>query len=293
MLAQARVINILEAKPKNFCSYKGIKYFVERENTLSKIYIKDEEGKIIEKNCFRKYIIVDRQKLYLDYKGENVCAKQPGKSSSVDFLTTEEVNLMKDIFKNKIKEATTPTNEIIAWKNYTMFFAGINVGLRASDLRRLQWKHVYNDNGDYKDGWWFKSKKTDKDTKIKFNKTFLNSIKKYREKLIELKGVPHREDYLFFSKKNERQSIKSATMWKILHDIAEEAGIRKDIGSHTLRKTFGRNMYEFSKDKERALVMLAEWFRHSDTKTTRIYIGITDEDKQEFVDTLDGVFGEM
>lgn len=247
---------IKEVKRKT-CEYKGIEYFVERDRQMKKNYIE-----------------VDRQKLYLNKNGK-VSPKQPGVYSTVDFLTVDEVQKMKEVFKKKIEDATTPTNELIAWKNYTLFCCGINVGLRASDLRNLQWKDIYDTKGNRKRGYIFNAEKTGKRTEIAFNDAFFEAIETYRDKLLQLKDKPHAEDYLFFSKKNDKNAIDEKTMWKIMNDAAIDAKIEKNVGSHTLRKTFGRTVYENAENKSEVLIMLQEWFKHSSPMVTLRYIGIT------------------
>lgn len=307
MLSEAKVINIEEFKidkqdkqdktdrqSKNkMCEYKDVLYPIYRDENISPIKIKQKDGSVITKRTHRFYILVDRKKLYLNSDGNKVCNKQPGISSTVEFLTVEEVLKMKETFKSKIDNATTPTNELIAWKNYALFYCGINVGLRASDLRQLKWKHIYDKNGERINQWTFKAKKTGKMTTIPFNESFFAMIEKYRKRLIELKGKPHLEDYIFFSKKDDKAAISEIAMWNLLSETAIEAGIKKNIGSHSLRKTFGRNTYEMSKDKEGTLVMLSEWFKHDSIATTRRYIGLTDEMKKELAESIDGLFGEV
>ena len=47
--------------------------------------------------------------------------------------------------------------------------------------------------------------------------------------------------------------------------------------SHTLRKTFGRRVYEFNGRSEDALVLLSKMFNHRSIQETREYIGLTRE----------------
>jgi integrase len=45
--------------------------------------------------------------------------------------------------------------------------------------------------------------------------------------------------------------------------------------SHTLRKTFGKRIWEADQKSDRSIVMLSEIFNHSSLNVTRKYIGIT------------------
>ncbi|MBL0065770.1 MAG: tyrosine-type recombinase/integrase [Bacteroidetes bacterium] len=50
----------------------------------------------------------------------------------------------------------------------------------------------------------------------------------------------------------------------------------KNAGSHTLRKTFGKQIYETGRRTEHSLIMLSELLHHSSIQSTRQYIGISD-----------------
>ncbi|MEC2221536.1 tyrosine-type recombinase/integrase, partial [Bacillus subtilis] len=66
--------------------------------------------------------------------------------------------------------------------------------------------------------------------------------------------------------------ISRSMAYKILRAAAEYVGL-DDIGTHTLRKTFGYHFYKQTKD----VAMLQEIFNHSDQRTTLRYIGINQD----------------
>jgi integrase len=49
-------------------------------------------------------------------------------------------------------------------------------------------------------------------------------------------------------------------------------------GFYTLRKTFGKRVWEMDGQSERSLVYLSQIFNHSNVGITRRYIGIVQED---------------
>ena len=51
----------------------------------------------------------------------------------------------------------------------------------------------------------------------------------------------------------------------------------RNASSHTLRKTFGKRIFDADFKSERSLIYLSEIFSHASTNTTRRYIGITQE----------------
>ena len=72
----------------------------------------------------------------------------------------------------------------------------------------------------------------------------------------------------------------------MLDDVAAEAGITKNVGSHTLRKTFGRFIFHEATDKNKALVILQTIFNHSSPAVTSRYIGLTDDEVSDVFNEL-------
>ena len=54
-----------------------------------------------------------------------------------------------------------------------------------------------------------------------------------------------------------------------------------NISSHTLRKTFGRRVYNNNNESEKALIYLSEMFNHTSLAVTRLYLGIRQEELNE------------
>ena len=50
------------------------------------------------------------------------------------------------------------------------------------------------------------------------------------------------------------------------------------ISSHSLRKTFGRQVWANNNETDKALLYLSELFNHSSTSITRRYLGIRQEE---------------
>ena len=81
--------------------------------------------------------------------------------------------------------------------------------------------------------------------------------------------------------------ISERALWKIIVDATADAGINKNVGSHTLRKTFGRFVFHNAEDKNKALVVLQTIFNHSSPAVTSRYIGLTDEEVSDVFNSLD------
>ena len=76
----------------------------------------------------------------------------------------------------------------------------------------------------------------------------------------------------------------------LLKQIKAKYGLKtvRNISSHSLRKTFGRKVFESAgENANMALVRLSELFNHSNVAITKIYLGIRQEELLETYDLLD------
>lgn len=221
----------------------------------------------------------------VDQRYKNTGNKRAGVSSKVYFLDKEEIGLMKAAFLKNIEDSCEPTNELMHRRNYALFCMGINVGLRISDLIKFKWSDVFDKNWVVKDMISIKPKKTERFNKyvtIIFNDSFKTAVQDYREEVKRLRDLPKLDDYIFWGKMYSDEPIQEKSVCAIMKLVAEQAGIKKNVGTHTLRKTFGRNFYMETKDRAYALRMLQECFGHESPSTTLTYIGITIEELVNF-----------
>ena len=208
-----------------------------------------------------------------------------GVSSTVYPFNVEEIKAIIDVFNNRIDEATNDNQKQIACRNKMLFLIGVNVGLRASDLMQLRLSYFYKNDMTFKDFYMLqpkKQKKTGKFVKIFFNQTVKRAIENY----VSDYPIEDLNGYLFKSRKGDNP-ITERGLWKIIVDVAADASIEKNVGSHSLRKTWARNIYDNAEDKSGALVMLQECLRHSDSLTTLRYIAIMDEEKKDMYQSIE------
>lgn len=208
-----------------------------------------------------------------------------GVSSTVYPFNVEEIKAIVEVLNERIEESTNENQRQIAQRNKMLFLIGINVGLRASDLMQLRWSYFYKDNMSFKESYMLQPKKTKKTGKfvtIFFNQT----VKKVIENYVNDYPIDDLDSYLFKSRKGDNP-ITERGLWKIVVDVAADAGIDKNVGSHSLRKTWARNIYDNASDKSEALVMLQECLRHSDSLTTLRYIAIMDEEKKDMYKSIE------
>jgi len=146
------------------------------------------------------------------------------------------------------------------YKNYMMFVVGINTGLRISDILSLQVKHVKDRTHIV-----INEQKTGKEKRFKINSFLKQELDKY------ITGM-NEEDYLFPSQKCKNKPITRVQAYRILNAAGEKVGLG-EIGTHTLRKTFGYHFYQKTKD----IALLQELFNHSAPSVTLRYIGINQD----------------
>lgn len=169
-------------------------------------------------------------------------------------------------------------------RNELLFILGINVGLRISDILKLKVRDLTKSNT-----------KAPKDyviiTEIKTRKTkkfYIGDIvKKVIENYMKENNNPGFDTYIFLSKKGINRPITRQQAYRIINNAAELLGIveRNDkgnlihgeIGTHTLRKTFGYHSFQ----NGTSLELLMDLFNHSSKTQTLRYIGITEDQKKE------------
>ncbi|KAA0776189.1 MULTISPECIES: tyrosine-type recombinase/integrase [Bacillus cereus group] len=93
-----------------------------------------------------------------------------------------------------------------------------------------------------------------------------------REKINEYVNGMKETDCLFASKKTGKP-ITRIQAYRIMNAAAEKVEL-DEIGTHTLRKTFGYHYYQKTKD----VVMLQTIFNHSAPSITLRYIGIQQDE---------------
>lgn len=151
-------------------------------------------------------------------------------------------------------------------RDYFMFVFGINTGLRISDIICLKVKDIRN-----KDHLLLVEQKSSKKRRV-YLKPIHTDIIGYTEGLND-------DDWLFPSRKGNGHITPTQAYRSLVK--AGEMIDRSDIGTHTMRKTFGYHYYKKTKD----VAALQEMFNHSAPSITKRYIGITQD---ELDDTLIG-----
>lgn len=149
-----------------------------------------------------------------------------------------------------------------------LFNLGINCGLRVSDMLGLKKKDIK----DYTIK--LREQKTRKQKQIP-----LYHLKEDIDRYIQFLED---EDYLFKSNKldfeGKSKPISRVQAYRILNHSAKSIGL-SEIGTHSMRKTFGYHYYKKTKD----VALLMDLFNHSSQSVTLRYIGINQDVMNESV----------
>ena len=155
--------------------------------------------------------------------------------------------------------------------------AGCFFGLRVSDLRKLTWSMLLND-----DKFIIKEQKTSKRRVVKINADF----QKHIQQCFDALEIQNMNEACFLSRKNMVMSTQRINVR--LKEIKKKYNIKIDnFSCHSLRKAFGRKIFESSGNAQMALVKLSELFNHSSVQITKIYLGLREKELLETYDLLD------
>ncbi|HVA97732.1 MAG TPA: tyrosine-type recombinase/integrase [Bacteroidia bacterium] len=156
------------------------------------------------------------------------------------------------------------------YRTYLLIATGCYFGLRIGDLLNLKWMDVFE-----KDEFILTEQKTGKQRKITIN-AFIKETVSFVAAAETAAGKFDIHGYLFSNRQGNKITVQYANL--LLHEVFTKYNVRVQNGStHTLRKTFGKRVWDSDGKSERALVYLSEIFSHSSIATTKKYIGITEK----------------
>lgn len=191
------------------------------------------------------------------------------------FKSRAEVYAMQDYFLARYHKAYAPSKKYSALRDFVFFAVGINIGLRASDLLKLKWGNIITPDGSFRDDPYnyIQEDKTEKFRYLVLNDDVKKVLSFYLKQLDSL-NIPHGPNDLIFDSLYTKEVINPRSMTRILKKAAEAVGITYNVGTHSLRKTFGYNYFQATHD----IITLQKVFNHSTPATTLRYIGIMDEE---------------
>lgn len=189
-----------------------------------------------------------------------------GVLTTADYLPIEEYNRLISSLRK---------DENYMWELYCRL--SFYSGLRASDVLHLKWIDILDkQRADIKEI------KTGKVRSIKLN----NDKKETISKLYSLLGEPDINEYIFANTKT-KAPYNIRTVNRALQEFKFDYRLKIDnFTTHSLRKTFGRYIYESNGRSPHALVLLSKTFKHANVEDTLRYIGITQNEIDTIYDSI-------
>ncbi len=145
-------------------------------------------------------------------------------------------------------------------RNRLIYAIGVNTGLRISDILGLDISDVLG-----KTHIDIIEKKTGKKKKFPLNNKLVILVRDY------LKDF-YQSGPLFLGKHHKR--LNRSQVYRFINRACKKVGVNANVGTHTMRKTFGYHHYKQFKD----VVILQKIFNHSSQSITLRYIGIEQDD---------------
>ena len=163
------------------------------------------------------------------------------------------------------------------YKMSLLMAMGCFTGLHISDILALRWRQILN-----KDEFCITEIKTGKQRTIRLNPQLQQHIRDCYEHISPI-GI---NAPILISQKGTAFTIQRINI--ILKEIREKYRLKiKNFSCHSLRKTFGRQVYNMNSDNaELALIKLMELFNHSSVSITKRYLGLRQEEILQTYDCL-------
>ena len=186
-------------------------------------------------------------------------------NTTADFLQWDEA-------MNLIRKLANDNNYSIS----LLIALGCFTGLRISDILALRWRQILNVSE-----FTITEKKTGKQRTLRLNPQLQRHIAECYEQINPI-GV---NAPILVSQKGTIFTIQRINV--MLKEIKRRYHLRVgNFSCHSLRKTFGRKVFESSDNAELALVKLMELFNHSSVSITKRYLGLKQEEILQTYDCL-------
>ena len=177
-------------------------------------------------------------------------------------------------------DAMNLTRKLAKDGNYKMSLLialGCFTGLRISDILALRWKQIL-----HVEEFTIIEKKTGKKRTLRLNPQLQQHVAECYEQIQPL-GI---NAPILVSQKGTIFTVQRINV--ILKEVKRKYRLKvKNFSCHSLRKTFGRQVYNMNSDNsELALVKLMELFNHSSLAITKRYLGLRQEEILQTYDCL-------
>lgn len=180
-----------------------------------------------------------------------------GSQTAADYIPFDE-------FKSFVSELHR--DHEYKWEMY--FTLSFVTGLRISDVLKIKWSDVLG-----KSKYVTVEQKTGKTRTISFSQTTQDKF----SDLHKLMRVRDTESLVMCTRSGN--AMDTCNINRELKKLKEQYNLSiENFSTHSMRKTFGRYVYESNNKSEEALILLSQIFNHSSLAITRRYLGITGDE---------------
>jgi len=185
----------------------------------------------------------------------------------------------RPLTNKEIEKVISKLNEgLQAKRNIALFVLGVTSGFRIQEMLALKVKDVFK-NGKITD---FVSvsrqhmKKKLEGRTVKINNDGKEALLSY---ITENELCPN--SFLFPSRKDPSRAIDRIQAWRILKNVFDSVGMTGKLGTHSLRKTFAKNMHKFL---DNDIVQTQSALGHRNIASTLHYLSVNQENVDKAID---------
>lgn len=181
-----------------------------------------------------------------------------------DVLSYQEINNMIDMID---------LSKQFGHRNKAIIEVMYGCGLRVSEVISMKISNIY-----FKDEFIRIIGKGDKERLVPISKSIIKTLKLYLEGERIQQAINHKHtDTVFINKRGT--GLSRQMIFLMIKGLAERAGIKKNIGPHTIRHSFATHLLEGGADLRAVQQMLG----HSNISTTEIYTHVSDQYLREVI----------
>lgn len=183
------------------------------------------------------------------------------KSPAAELCTTRvPQTLPKFLTEDNVRKLIDTAFEKSSTKTQVMVILLYGLGARASELTNIKVEDI-----DFDEKFIRLFGKGRKERHNPIHESTLNLVRKYMDK----KGIE--SGYLFPMQGDLTKPCTRGSVTAVIKRLANHAGIKADVGAHTMRHSYAQGLLENGCD----LGTLQELMGHSDIKTTKVYARVT------------------
>lgn len=172
-----------------------------------------------------------------------------------DVLSVSEIDMI---------EAAIDLSKPEGSRNKAIIEILFSCGLRVSELCSLRFSDLYLEEGFIR-----VTGKGSKQRIVPISEGATHLLRLYFTERIHTEVYPGYEDYVFVSK-HRKKNLSRITVFRLIKELAELAGVKKTVSPHTFRHSFATSLLEGGANLRAIQAMLG----HESISTTEIYMHI-------------------